>query len=72
MKWYNVEIPAKTKEQMERLENFKWWLYCNHYQYETSGCFEMVHFEIFASENDLIIINNALDEIVWFDAITEK
>lgn len=71
MKWYNVEIPYNTREDMKRADEFKWWLYCNDFQFETSGCFNMIHFEIFASKNDLIILNDALNQIVWFDAITE-
>lgn len=69
MKWYNVEIPYNTRETIKRADNFKFWLSENGFKFEPSACGDMVHFEIYANENDLQAINNALDTIVWFDAI---
>ena len=72
-KWYNVEIPYYSRETIERANNFKAWLHDNCIKFETSGLssgsLQFVHFEVYASENDLKRINNALDDLVWFDAI---
>ena len=65
MKGYNVELPYNTEDAIKKADNFKLWLKENGYKYEPSACFNMVHIEILASENDLDKINNALDEIVW-------
>ena len=65
MKWYNVELPYNTKDAIKKADNFKNWLKENGYKYEPSSCYNMVHIEILASENDLDKINNALDMIVW-------
>lgn len=69
MKWYNVELSYNTKTAIKRAENFKLWLYENGYKHETSACGDMVHIEVYASPKNLDAINNALDKIVWFDAI---
>lgn len=71
-KWYNVELPYNTKEAIKRVDNFKFWLDENGFKCEPSGCYNMVHLEVLATETDLPKINKALDDIVWFDAITEK
>lgn len=70
VKWYDVEIPYTTAEDIKRANNFNCWLHDFNIKHENSACGNMVHIEIFASENDLYRINKALDEIVWFDAIT--
>lgn len=70
MKWYNVEIPYNTKESINRADNFKFWLHENGIKFENSACGNMVHFEVFLDSKDLQKVNNALDKIVWFDAIT--
>lgn len=72
MKWYNVEIPYNTREDIKRAENFKNFLHENGFYFEPSACGTMVHFEIKAKETDLKKLNKALDKIVWFDAITEN
>ena len=73
MKWYNVELPYYSMETIERTSNFKAWLYNNNIKHETSGVssgnMQFVHFEVYASESDLSSINDALDRLVWFDAI---
>lgn len=69
-KYYNVEIPANTKTMIVRNENFKSWLYNNNIKFETSGCFECIHYEIYSHNKfEFDAINNALDTIVWYDAI---
>lgn len=72
MKWYNVEIPYNTVESIRRADSFREWLYDNNFKNEPSSCGNLVHFEILASEKDLPKINNALDRIVWPDAIWEQ
>lgn len=71
MKWYNVEIPYNTAENIRRANNFNFWLYESDIKHETSQCGNMVHFEVLLSADNVQKVNNALDEIVWFDAITE-
>lgn len=69
MNWYNVEIPYNTRNAITRADNFRMWLYENGFKHEPSSAGDMVHFEIYASKNDLPKINKALDEIVWHDSI---
>ena len=69
MKWYNVEIPYNTREYINRTNAFREWLMNHHIKHETSGVDEYVHFEIYASENMIPMVNNALDTLVWFDSI---
>lgn len=69
-KYYNVEIPANTCEMLKRIENFKTMLIDNCFTVETSGCFDMVHFEIFIpSETALRYVNKLLNTIVWYDTL---
>lgn len=70
MKWYNVEIPYNTAEYIRRVNAFREYLYNNDIKHETSAAENMVHFEILLSAEMLESVNNALDEIVWFDSIT--
>lgn len=72
MKWYNVEIPYNTVESINRADNFGNWLHENNFEFEPSACYNMVHFEILMNPEDVQKVNNALDKIVWFDAITNK
>lgn len=72
MKWYNVELPYNTRNMINRVDAFKWWLTESGFKYETSAVNDYVHFEVLASEKDLPKINKALDGLVWFDAITEQ
>lgn len=71
MKWYNVEIPYNTRESIKRADNFKNWLHENNFRFEPSACGDMVHFEILMNAENVQEVNNALDTLVWFDAITE-
>ena len=44
----------------------------NHFNFETSGNFDFLHFEIFInSEKELSEINKMLDVIVFYDSISE-
>lgn len=53
-----------------RNENFKTWLYNNGLKFETSGCFEYIHYEIYIADKiQFDTVNSALDNIVWYDAI---
>lgn len=71
-KWYNVEIAYNTVESIKRANNFKNWLHENDFKFEPSAAGSMVHFEVLMNPEDVAKVNQALDEIVWFDAITEK
>ena len=68
-KYYNVEIAYNTREMIDRVNNFRAWLYDNVIKHETSSAGEFVHFEIFLSADEVAKVNNALDDIVWFDSI---
>lgn len=74
-KWYNVEIPYYSRETIKRADNFKEWLHDHNFKFETSSVssdvLQFVHFEIYASPDDLETVDNALDSIVWFDEIKE-
>ena len=72
MKWYSVEIPYNTADNIKRADAFRNCLYDNDIKHEPSACGNMVHFEILLSPDDVQKVNKALDTIVWYDAITEK
>lgn len=65
MNWYNVEIPFDSAQAIDKANAFKLWLRENGIRFEASGCHPKLHFEIYAHEEQLNAINNALDEIVW-------
>ena len=71
-KYYNVEIAYNTRSMIDRVNNFKTWLYDNDIKHETSAAGSFVHFEILLSEDEVAKVNDALDDIVWFDSITNK
>ena len=71
-KYYNVEIAYNTREMIDRVNNFRTWLYDNDIKHETSAAGSFVHFEILLSEDEVAKVNNALDTIVWFDSIVNK
>ena len=71
-KYYNVEIAYNTREMINRVNNFRMWLYDNDIKHEISSVDTFVHFEILLSSNEVEEVNNALDNIVWFDSITNK
>lgn len=71
-KYYNVEIAYNTREMIDRVNNFRAWLYDNNIKHETSAAGDFVHFEILLSKEEVATVNNALDNIVWFDSIINK
>ena len=71
-KYYNVEIAYNTREMIDRVNNFRTWLYDNNIKHEISAAGTFVHFEILLSKEEVEEVNNALDNIVWFDSITNK
>ena len=71
-KYYNVELAYNTRTMIDRVNNFKTWLDNNNIKHETSSAGTFVHFEILLSTDEVEMVNNALDNIVWFDSITNK
>ena len=71
-KYYNVKIAYNTREMIDRVNNFRAWLYDNDIKHETSAAGAFVHFEILLSKEEVAKVNNALDNIVWFDSIINK
>ena len=71
-KYYNIEIAYNTREMINRVDNFRTWLYDNNIKHETSAAGDFVHFEILLSKEEVTKVNNALDSIVWYDNITNK
>ena len=73
MKWYNIEFNVETREMLHRVEAFKEWLYGRNIKFETSAVgYSGIHFEILLEPVSVDIVNEALDKIVWYDAITEQ
>ena len=69
-KWYNVEFAQSTKSMIQRVNDFREWLYDNDIRYEVSAAgHDMAHFEIELSPEQVPAVNAALDRLVWFDAI---
>ena len=71
-KYYNVEIAYNTREMINRVDNFREWLYDNNIKHEISSVGDFVHFEILLSGDEVEKVNNALDVIVWYDGIINK
>lgn len=71
-KYYNVEIAYNTREMINRVDDFRTWLYDNNIKHETSAVGDFVHFEILLSSDEVKKVNNALDAIVWYDSIVNK
>ena len=71
-KYYNVELAYNTRTMIDRVNNFKTWLDNNNIKHETSSAGEFVHFEILLSSDEVEKVNNALDNIVWFDSIVNE
>ena len=71
-KYYNVEIAYNTREMIDRVDNFRAWLYDNNIKHEVSSVGDFVHFEILLSKEEVEEVNNALDVIVWFDGIVNE
>ena len=71
-RYYNIEIAYNTREMIDRVNDFRTWLYDNNIKHETSAAGDFVHFEILLSSDEVAKVNNALDDIVWFDSIINK
>ena len=71
-KYYNIELAYNTRTMIDRVDNFRAWLYDNNIKHETSSVGDFVHFEILLSSDEVVKVNNALDDIVWFDSIVNK
>ena len=71
-KYYNIEIAYNTRTMIDRVDNFRIWLYDNDIKHETSAAGNFVHFEILLSDNEVEKVNKALDDIVWYDSIINK
>ena len=71
-KYYNIEIAYNTREMIDRVNDFRMWLYDNNIKHETSAAGAFVHFEILLSDNEVEKVNKALDDIVWFNSIVNK
>lgn len=69
-KWYNVEFAQNTRSMIQRVNDFREWLYDNEIRHEISAAGrDMVHFEIELTPDQVPAVNAALDRLVWFDAI---
>ena len=68
-KYYNIELAYNTKTMIDRVNEFRTWLYDNNIKHETSAAGDFVHFEILLSKEEVAKVNNALDNIVWYDSI---
>ena len=71
-KYYNIELAYNTRTMIDRVNEFREWLYNNNIKHETSAAGDFVHFEILLSSDEVAKVNNALDDIVWFDSIINK
>lgn len=77
-KYYNLNLPVMTKENIRRAENFKNYLVNNNFKnhisfYETSGNYYFLHFEIFInSKNEFDEINKMLNIVVFYDSINQE
>ena len=71
-KYYNIEIAYNTRTMIDRVNNFRTCLYDNNIKHETSSAGDFVHFEILLSDDEVEEVNNALDNIVWYDSIINK
>ena len=71
-KWYSVELNASTRRGLKECEDFKEFLNETVDKFEPSGCFECIHFEILASQDEADAINKWLDKNVYYDAIKER
>ena len=68
-KYYNIELAYNTRTMIDRVNDFRTWLYDNNIKHETSSAGDFVHFEILLSDDEVTRANNALDNIVWYDSI---
>lgn len=57
MKWYNIELTKVISGEL------KCFLHERNIVFETSGCGDLVHFEIYASKNQATMIDLFLDTL---------
>jgi hypothetical protein len=57
MKWYNVELTQNESNL------FKAFLMRNKIKFESSGCYNLVHFEVYASKEQANMLNTFLETI---------
>lgn len=69
-KYYSLEIPYITREDIKRAVAFKEWLTDNGISFEISIANNWLHFEILLAPDEVKKANTALDKLVYFDAIT--
>lgn len=71
MKWYNIEFNVETCEKLRRVEAFKEWMYNSGMKFETSAVgYSGIHFELLLEPGSIEIVNEALDQIVWYGTRT--
>lgn len=63
-KWWNIDLSESDSIK------FRQYLLDNNYKFETSGCFELVHFEIFLTADEAAEVDKWLDENIFVDCIT--
>ena len=75
-KYYNLDLPCMTKENIRRAENFKNYLVNNNFKNNISFFdvhYYFLHFEIFInSKNEFDEINKMLNIVVFYDSIIEE
>lgn len=77
-KYYNINLPFMTRENIRRAENFKNYLINNNFKnnisfFETGGSYYFLHFEIFInSEKEFDEINKMLNIVVFYDSIIQE
>ena len=60
-KWYNIELNSnKGKEFKELLKNVD---FNEGFKYECSSCGDLIHFELYLEEQEVITCNTMLDLI---------
>mgnify|MGYP006956014296 CR=1 FL=1 len=65
-KWRSIELNEHDAVK------FKEHLYKTNLKFETSGCFELVHFEVLTTPEEARKLNDYLDREVFKNAIVEK
>ena len=77
-KYYNINLPFMTRENIRRAENFKNYLINNNFKnnisfFETGGNYYVLHFEIFInSKKEFDEINKMLNIVVFYDSIIQE
>ena len=56
-KWYNVEIDKKSAIE------FSMWLHLQGYKFESSSCYNLVHYEVYLTKEEVQICNLFLNTL---------